>query len=69
MMIIIIQQNPVFLFLQCLCLAPTYELALQIGQVTESMAKHMSDVTVKYAVRGERCKHHLLYNKFNYFAM
>ncbi|XP_064610442.1 ATP-dependent RNA helicase DDX19A-like [Liolophura sinensis] len=39
---------------QCLCLAPTYELALQIGQVTEQMAKHMTDVKIAYAVRGQR---------------
>lgn len=51
---------------QCLCLAPTYELALQIGGVTEKMAKHMKDVKIGYAVRGERiargCKsdHHIL---------
>ncbi|KAK7501779.1 hypothetical protein BaRGS_00006865 [Batillaria attramentaria] len=39
---------------QCLCLAPTYELALQIGEVTEKMAKHMTDLRIRYAVRGER---------------
>lgn len=39
---------------QCLCLAPTYELALQIGEVTEKMAKHMTDLKIRYAVRGER---------------
>lgn len=41
---------------QCLCLAPTYELALQIGQVTEQMAKHMTDVQIAYAVRGQKGK-------------
>ncbi|XP_046564539.1 ATP-dependent RNA helicase DDX19A-like [Haliotis rubra] len=39
---------------QCLCLAPTYELALQIGEVTEQMAKHMTDCKIGYAVRGQR---------------
>lgn len=39
---------------QCLCLAPTYELALQIGEVTEKMAKHMKDMRIRYAVRGEK---------------
>jgi len=39
---------------QCLCLAPTYELALQIGGVTEKMAKNMTNVRIGYAVKGER---------------
>lgn len=37
---------------QCLCLAPTYELALQIGQVTQSMSKHMQNLVITFAVRG-----------------
>lgn len=37
---------------QALCLAPTYELALQIGYVTEQMSKCMPDVKLGYAVRG-----------------
>lgn len=41
-------------FPQCLCLAPTYELALQIGEVTKQMAKHMENIGIRYAVRGER---------------
>jgi len=41
----------VFVF-QCLCLAPTYELALQIGDVTKQMSKFMRDVRVVFAVRG-----------------
>lgn len=44
------------LYLQCLCLAPTYELALQIGGVTEKMAKHMTNVQIGYAVKGERSR-------------
>lgn len=39
---------------QCLCLAPTYELALQIGEVTREMSKHMQGLEVTMAVRGER---------------
>ncbi|XP_021339266.1 ATP-dependent RNA helicase DDX19A-like isoform X2 [Mizuhopecten yessoensis] len=39
---------------QCLCLAPTYELALQIGENIEQMSKHMTNFTLVYAVRGER---------------
>ncbi|KAK6738631.1 hypothetical protein RB195_020631 [Necator americanus] len=37
---------------QCLCLAPTYELAIQIGDVVAKMAQFMPDVAVHYAVRG-----------------
>ncbi|XP_076472481.1 ATP-dependent RNA helicase DDX19A-like [Babylonia areolata] len=39
---------------QCLCLAPTYELALQIGQVIKKMAYYMDNLTIGYAVRGKR---------------
>ncbi|KAF3861200.1 hypothetical protein F7725_001455 [Dissostichus mawsoni] len=39
---------------QCLCIAPTYELALQIGQVMEQMGKFCPEVTLTYAVRGNR---------------
>ncbi|XP_013889683.1 ATP-dependent RNA helicase DDX19A [Austrofundulus limnaeus] len=39
---------------QCLCIAPTYELALQIGQVIEQMGKFLPDVKLAYAVRGSR---------------
>ncbi|XP_064424721.1 ATP-dependent RNA helicase DDX19A [Latimeria chalumnae] len=45
--------NPDEKFAQCLCLSPTYELALQTGQVIEQMGKY-SPVTVTYAVRGNR---------------
>ncbi|VDN02910.1 unnamed protein product [Thelazia callipaeda] len=38
---------------QSLCLAPTYELALQIGQVVEKLAEFLPEIRVKYAVRGE----------------
>uniref|UniRef100_A0A8C3Y533 RNA helicase n=1 Tax=Catharus ustulatus TaxID=91951 RepID=A0A8C3Y533_CATUS len=39
---------------QCLCLAPTYELALQIGQVVRTIGKFCTDIKVNYAVRGNR---------------
>ena len=35
-----------------ICVSPTYELAIQIGEVLKKMAKFMPDVKVKYAVRG-----------------
>ena len=39
---------------QCLCLSPTYELALQTGKVVELMGKFLSDLKVAYAVRGNK---------------
>ncbi|KYO35797.1 ATP-dependent RNA helicase DDX25 [Alligator mississippiensis] len=39
---------------QCLCLAPTFELALQTGRVVEQMGKFCADVRVAYAVRGNK---------------
>ena len=39
---------------QCLCLAPTYELALQIGHVAEKMGRFCNDTRVTYAVQGNR---------------
>ncbi|KAB0353652.1 hypothetical protein FD755_023607, partial [Muntiacus reevesi] len=46
--------NALKLFPQCLCLAPTYELALQTGRVVERMGKFCVDVQVMYAIRGNR---------------
>lgn len=46
----------VFFFFQCLCIAPTYELALQIGQVIEQMGKFCPDVKLAYGIRGNRSK-------------
>lgn len=45
-----------FWCLQCLCISPTYELALQIGQVTEQMGKFCPDVKLAYGIRGNRSK-------------
>ncbi|XP_061542515.1 ATP-dependent RNA helicase DDX19B-like isoform X2 [Phycodurus eques] len=39
---------------QALCIAPTYELALQIGQVMEQMGKHCPDVKLAYGIRGNK---------------
>ncbi|XP_029362211.1 ATP-dependent RNA helicase DDX19A isoform X1 [Echeneis naucrates] len=39
---------------QCLCILPTYELALQTGQVIEQMGKFCPDVKLAYAIRGNR---------------
>ncbi|NWR79224.1 DDX25 helicase, partial [Centropus unirufus] len=39
---------------QCLCLAPTYELALQIGQVVETIGRFCANIKVAYAVRGNQ---------------
>ncbi|NXN10697.1 DDX25 helicase, partial [Indicator maculatus] len=41
---------------QCLCLAPTYELALQIGQVIERLGQYCTDTRVTYAIRGNRVR-------------
>jgi len=34
--------------------SPTYELALQTGEVIKKMAKFMNNVQIRMAVRGER---------------
>lgn len=41
---------------QCLCLAPTYELAMQIGQVVKKMSEFLPEIEIRYAVKGERSK-------------
>lgn len=46
--------NPANKWTQCLCIAPTYELALQIGQVIEQMGKFYPEVEIAYAIRGNR---------------
>ncbi|CRL05135.1 CLUMA_CG018158, isoform A [Clunio marinus] len=38
---------------QVLCLSPTYELAIQTGEVAARMAKFCPDISIRYAVRGE----------------
>uniref|UniRef100_A0A8C4HDE1 RNA helicase n=1 Tax=Dicentrarchus labrax TaxID=13489 RepID=A0A8C4HDE1_DICLA len=39
---------------QCLCVSPTYELALQTGKVIEQMGKHYPEVRLVYAIRGNK---------------
>ncbi|XP_056589448.1 ATP-dependent RNA helicase DDX19A [Triplophysa dalaica] len=48
------QVDPAFKWAQCLCISPTYELALQTGKVIEQMGKFYSEVKLAYAVRGHR---------------
>jgi len=43
-------------FEKVICLSPTYELALQTGQVAEKMGKFCPEVKIGYAVRGEKGK-------------
>ncbi|KAK1330583.1 hypothetical protein QTO34_010778 [Cnephaeus nilssonii] len=38
----------------CLCLSPTYELALQTGKVIEQMGKFHPELKLAYAVRGNK---------------
>ena len=38
---------------QVLCLSPTYELAIQTGEVAARMSKFCPDIRIRYAVRGE----------------
>ena len=40
--------------IQVVCLSPTYELALQTGQVAEKMGQFCPEIKIGYAVRGER---------------
>uniref|UniRef100_A0A3B5M860 RNA helicase n=1 Tax=Xiphophorus couchianus TaxID=32473 RepID=A0A3B5M860_9TELE len=51
--------NPDNTWTQCLCVAPTYELALQIGQVIEQMGKFCPNVKLAYAIRGNRMERHV----------
>ena len=48
--------DPTKYYPQCLCLSPTYELALQTGKVVETMGKFLPSLKVAYAVRGNKGK-------------
>ncbi|CAI2341601.1 unnamed protein product [Caenorhabditis sp. 36 PRJEB53466] len=37
---------------QCICLAPTLELAKQIGEVVEKMGRFMENLNIHYAIKG-----------------
>ena len=39
-----------------LCLSPTYELALQTGEVASKMSQFAPEITIRYAVRGEEIR-------------
>jgi superfamily II DNA/RNA helicase len=39
---------------QVLCLSPTFELAIQIGEVASKMSQFDPDIKIRYAVRGEQ---------------
>ncbi|XP_070808358.1 ATP-dependent RNA helicase DDX25 [Pituophis catenifer annectens] len=41
-------------FPQCLCLSPTFELAVQTGHVVEKMGRFCVNINVNYAIRGNR---------------
>jgi len=45
--------NPDLGYPQVLCLCPTYELAIQIGEVADNMSQFYPELTIRYAVRGE----------------
>ncbi|KAE8594669.1 hypothetical protein XENTR_v10019740 [Xenopus tropicalis] len=45
--------DPANKYPQCLCLSPTYELALQTGKVIEQMGQ-FSNIKLAYAVRGKK---------------
>lgn len=38
------------------CLSPTFELAIQTGEVVKKMAKFCPNIKIRYAVRGEERK-------------
>uniref|UniRef100_T1GMZ1 RNA helicase n=1 Tax=Megaselia scalaris TaxID=36166 RepID=T1GMZ1_MEGSC len=40
-------------YTQVLCISPTYELAIQTGEIAAKMAQFCQDIKLKYAVRGE----------------
>lgn len=53
---------------QVLCLSPTYELAIQTGEVAAKMSRYCPEIKIKYAVRGEESN--LLFDHlygFNYY--
>lgn len=40
-------------YVQVVCLSPTYELAIQTGEVAARMSQHRKDIQLRFAVRGE----------------
>ncbi|XP_040182291.1 ATP-dependent RNA helicase DDX25-like [Rana temporaria] len=46
--------DPLKKYPQCICLSPTFELALQTGEVIEQMGTFCEDIQIVYALRGNR---------------
>ncbi|XP_062397158.1 ATP-dependent RNA helicase DDX19A isoform X2 [Sardina pilchardus] len=46
--------DPANKWTQCLCVSPTYELALQTGKVIEQMGQFYPEVKLAYAIRGNK---------------
>uniref|UniRef100_A0AAY4CCC7 RNA helicase n=1 Tax=Denticeps clupeoides TaxID=299321 RepID=A0AAY4CCC7_9TELE len=46
--------DPAQTWTQCLCVSPTYELALQTGKVIEQMGQFYPEVKLSYAIRGNK---------------
>lgn len=44
-----------FIF-KVVCISPTYELAIQTGEVASKMAQYCPEIQLKYAVQGEEGK-------------
>lgn len=42
---------------KALCLAPTYELALQIGKVAQTMGQFIEGLKIRYSIRGQTGNH------------
>lgn len=40
-------------YFQVLCLSPTYELAIQIGDVAMKMGQYCPSIKIRFAIRGE----------------
>lgn len=45
--------DPTKAYPQVLCLSPTYELAIQTGEVAAKMSQFCPEIKLKFAVRGE----------------
>ncbi len=50
------------------CLSPTFELAIQTGEVAKKMAKFCPHIKIRYAVRGEE-SNELFFFFFFYYKL
>lgn len=48
------------------CLSPTFELAIQTGEVAKKMAKFCPNIKIRYAVRGEEGNKTKVSSRFKY---